>query len=442
MNGQRTILSNRKRFVFLAAMAAVLVFLAGGANALAIISYRVLCVPSHTINSSCHNPSPNPEYTSIQLAVSAANPFDTILVAPGTYHESVTIGTNSISLFGAQAGNDAREDRHDPTKESIVDAGGAGSAFTISASYVVIDGFTVQNGAGGGTPAGIVVEGNLKLRFLNNIVQNNSIGLYLDGFNGAAIERNLFRNNNNSAGGPTVVGLGIYAQAGDAVVITENEFSENKAAAMAVLAYIGATITENTSENDGSFVIFITTADSQFSHNRGKNFGHEGVLPAFSGVSADAAVDIAFSNSAVEISYNDLENGKTPISNGIAFTKAFGTGPSLVQDIVHNKIERFPGYGIVAEDPISVGTLNNSSIIGNEVEDNGLDGIYIDGVAGNVGNRLFDNEAEGNHGFDCHDDTSGTFTLGTANTWFNNSGNSSIPTGLCTPERRHNHDSH
>jgi len=89
MNRLRIMLNNRKRFVFLAAMGGALVFLAGGANAFALIGYRVRCVPSHTINSSCYVPTS--EYTTISLAVTAANPGDTILVAPGTYHESVMI---------------------------------------------------------------------------------------------------------------------------------------------------------------------------------------------------------------------------------------------------------------------------------------------------------------------------------------------------------------
>src|SRR5271157_134656 len=118
MNRLRIMLNNRKRFVFLAAMAAVLVILAGGTNALAVIPYTVRCVPSHTINASCTAT----DYATIQAAVTAANPGDTILVAAGTYPESVTIPVAKfgISLLGAQAGNDAREDRDHPSKESIV----------------------------------------------------------------------------------------------------------------------------------------------------------------------------------------------------------------------------------------------------------------------------------------------------------------------------------
>ncbi len=45
-----------------------------------------------------------------------------------------------------------------------------------------------------------------------------------------------------------------------------------------------------------------------------------------------------------------------------------------------------------------------SSIVANEVRDNGLDGIFIEGAGVYDANiSLFDNEAEGNHVFDCQD---------------------------------------
>ena len=85
-------------------------------------------------------------------------------------------------------------------------------------------------------------------------------------------------------------------------------------------------ITNNTSENDGSFVIYDRYTYAQFSHNQGKNFGHTGVLPVCrSPIYADAAVAIGPGNLGLVISDNDLEKGEAPISNGIAFTTIFGT---------------------------------------------------------------------------------------------------------------------
>jgi hypothetical protein len=142
------------------------------------------------------------------------------------------------------------------------------------------------------------------------------------------------------------------------------------------------------------------------------------------------------------ISDNDLEKGEAPIGNGIAFTTVFastslGSAPNSNVNLRNNKIKGFPENGIVAEEQ-SGGTLIGSWIGGNEVQENGLDGILIGVNNHNI--SVFDNEAEGNHALDCEDDTTGGGTLGRADAWFNNIGNSSSPARLCTPGRGQYHD--
>jgi len=185
----------------------------------------------------------------------------------------------------------------------------------------------------------------------------------------------------------------------------------------------------------------------QFSHNQGKNLGAHGVTPLPGGIYPDAAIDISYDNYALEISDNDLEEGKAPVNNGIAFTNIFVSYSACEScDVSDNRIKRFPGNGIMAED--GRGTVYGSSISGNQVEDNGQDGILIEGPASsyNYGNLLFNNEARGNTNRDCEDDTQGSTasfvgTLGTANTWFNSTGSLSYPKGLCTPRSGHINDS-
>ncbi|MGB7590490.1 MAG: right-handed parallel beta-helix repeat-containing protein [Terriglobia bacterium] len=445
MNRLRITLSNRRRFVFSAAMAVVFVLLAGIANAQVL---TVRCVPSHTISSSCSAT----DYTSIQNAVTAAASGDIILVGPGTYKEYVTIGTDSLSLFGAQAGRDAREDRDDPKKESIVNATGTGyPTITISAPFVVVDGFTIQGGTGG-TPfsAGILLQGSQGMQIINNIIQANSSGVFLNGSSSNVIEHNLIKNNNGGTG--LVVGCGVEVLGGPFLSISDNEFAGNHAAAISILGGVFTTITNNTSENDGSFAVFLGTSGNLFSHNRGRKFGAQGALPVFCdgvcSVDADAAVDIGGGNEFLEISHNDLEEGEGSIRHGIAFTTVFGSSSDSEGVIVKdNTIKRFKDNGIVAETDTTVsptaGMTRYSSIVANDVEDNGQDGIFIEGAGVYNSNiSLFDNEAEGNHVFDCQDTSLATgpgYTLGTHNTWFNNIGNLSYPKGLCTPGRGHDH---
>jgi len=332
------ILNNRRRFIISAAMAAILVLVAGGANALA--QPTVWCVTKT-------GPSPNPSCTAsttfptIQAAVSDAKADDIIFVGPGTYSESVTIdGTghsrDGLSLFGAQAGNDARLDRHGP--ESIVNGMG-NPAFMVTANYVVIDGFTVTGGtatAANAFPGGILVGSTSAApqwaQVLNNILKNNGTSVYLYKASSPVVEHNLFRNNNAPDAGVSVkwVGLGIVSSGTGFPVINENEFTGNKMAAIFVAGGSNAIITNNTSENDGSFVLYANTSQCLFSHNRGKNFGHKGVLPIVVNSTpyyADAAVEVGPNNSNLMISDNDLEKGEAPISNGIAFTTAFASSP-------------------------------------------------------------------------------------------------------------------
>src|SRR5207253_6452122 len=47
-------------------------------------------------------------YTSINAAIAAASPGDTIKVCPGLYNEQVMINKNNLTLLGAQANVDAR----------------------------------------------------------------------------------------------------------------------------------------------------------------------------------------------------------------------------------------------------------------------------------------------------------------------------------------------
>jgi hypothetical protein len=423
-------------------MAAVLVLLAGGANALAV-NNTVWTVRKASSNGVC-SPSATTCNT-ISAAVSAALSGDIIVVGPGKYHEYVTISTDSLSLFGAQAGKDAREGRDDPTKETIVDASTTGNpAFVITVPFVVIDGFTIQNG-GGSFPAGIFSGGTGSdsvsgLQVVNNIIKDNGVGVFLLYTLGNVVERNLIKDNNNPGTG-TGAGYGVIAGISFASSINDNEFCGNQAAAIAIDIAEFDVITNNTSENDGSFAIFVDTEGGVFKHNQGRNFGAKGVLPVSlndTPVDADAAVDIGYGNQVLEVSDNDLEEGDGAVSNGIAFTPIFGTsGDSEGVVIKDNTIKGFKCNGIVAEAASGQGMTRYSSLVANEIKENGQYGINIEAATtSNTNISFFDNEAARNGVLDCNDDSVASgpsgYTLGTHDTWFNDIGKSSFPTGICT----------
>jgi hypothetical protein len=82
------------------------------------------------------------------------------------------------------------------------------------------------------------------------------------------------------------------------------------------------------------------------------------------------------------------------------------------------------------------------------IEDNTiLDAPFYDGLFADeesAGNRFTDNTASGNAEHDCHDDSNGSGTAGTANYWKNNTGDTQNRPGLCKPRRGHDdgHDGH
>jgi hypothetical protein len=370
----------------------------------------------------------------------------------------VFVNVSNLSILGAQAGKDARVDRTDPSAESIVDAStgasgsGNGAGFLVNAANVVIDGFTIQGGTTGLDASGIYVSEQILPQIVNNIIENNCVGLYLKAPIPALVEYNLFKANNQPTLGAYDYfipgpGFGIAGYSlNNQTIITENAFEGNLAAAIFFYGSFNTEINNNTSKDDGSFFVCSDCGMLSFDHNQGRDFGAKGFLPITLTTNADAAVDLLWTNSDMQINDNILEGGKTADYSGIAFSNMnwyyFPTSTTEAPDIVcehcqvsGNTISRFAGNGIVAEAYEFEPTLNYSMISRNDVEDNGHDGILIGFYVENENewNSLLDNKAKGNQVFDCEDDTSNSLTLGTYNTWFNNIGSLSSPTGLCRP---------
>lgn len=194
-------------------------------------------------------------YNTIQAAVNAANPAgDTIRVCAGTYPEAGPLMINkTLTLLGAQAGVDARTRAG---AESIVnDLQGT----SVSASGVVIDGFTVQNSTVAAfTGFGIWLNPGVSgTQIVNNIIQDNIVGIGLanSGTSQAVIRHNLIRNNTKPGGAS---GSGIYTDEFVGGPTTRNVLIEENAF-IGHAGFGGAVNISNTDSTGGVFDLDVSS---------------------------------------------------------------------------------------------------------------------------------------------------------------------------------------
>lgn len=146
-------------------------------SALFLTSYNVPEVAALTIRVPTN-------YPTIQAAINAASPGDTILVSSGTYIERILVN-KYVKIMGENP------------QTTIIDGSKAGVVVNITASYVQITNFTVRNGGyyhgiwvetpPGGTILGVLID--------KNIFLNNYAGVILVRSVGAIISNNLMQNN-------------------------------------------------------------------------------------------------------------------------------------------------------------------------------------------------------------------------------------------------------
>ena len=292
----------------------------------------------------------------IQAAIIKASAGDTIDVAAGTYPEASPgpLSVNkTLTLLGAQDGVDARTR---VGAESII---GDVQGTSVSASNVVIDGFTVQDSSVAAfTGYGLWLNAGVSgTQIVNNIIQDNIVGIGLanGGASQAVIRHNLIRNNTRPGGAS---GSGIYTDqfVGGAtvrdVLVDENTFSGHSGTGGAINisntdfanGVFDLTVTDNAfTANSRAFVLF-NTHDSTFDRNT--------VTGATFVSSAD--VRIFDGNSGLTFTNNDLSDG---VGHAARLSVLFAT-PSSDVEFHFNNIERYGLTGLTVDAGSHTGTVN------------------------------------------------------------------------------------
>jgi hypothetical protein len=128
---------------------------------------------------------PGEAHTTIQSAIDAANPGDTIKIAAGTYTENVVITKSPLTLLGNRSADDARgrvTGVPDPASETVVaPPAGSALAFSSDAGLVTVSGFSFSSP---GTDGGVITA---DAATVNGLILSNNYIRVTPGATGAAL---------------------------------------------------------------------------------------------------------------------------------------------------------------------------------------------------------------------------------------------------------------
>ena len=341
-------------------------------------------------------------HSSIQAAVTAAAPGDSIKVCPGTYQEQVRITKDGLKLFSRNplaAIIKAPAAMSDP--KAIVEITGA--------EDVTVRDFTITGPGGGpcdslrfgvlvGGPASDPTSAEIRHNHITRITDTPPGGCQ----NGHGV----------------LVGRGSQSLVGTADIVDNTIDAYQKGGVVVDNSGSSAVVRQNTIDGLGA-VNFIAQNGVQVSRDAVAEVRHNTITDnQFSPQTfASAGVLVFEANAATEVTHNTILRN----DEGVYLQSQDGGVFS------HNESSdnTFDGFGLL--------DTRNAAVEHNVAERNGYDGVYAgsDTEENSIAFNRFADNAE----HDCHDDSTGPHTPGVANVWFNNQGVTENKTGLCEGEK-------
>ena len=369
---------------------------------------------------------PQAEYATIQQAVAAAQAGDKILVCPGLYTGTVTVGTPDLRIEAQAA----------PGEVVLQGTGAVGELgiVVLNTSGVVVQGFTVQGfgraqiriqGGGGNTvrknvTRNAVVNDGIQVTSssANVVEQNISHGNRQDGiFVGRITDipfepasDNIIRHNETFRNGQFGINL---AGTGTGNVIFGNRSHDN-----AVRGIVNAALShENVIENNHVFANGLTPVPGAVGVGVGINVVNSSLVTvrnnrAEGNGASGIALTAAANNNVVT---NNQSDGNT--TSGVQLN---ASGSSLIEQnrLFHN------------QDGVRIFNSSAANVIqSNHIQRSGRDGIRAE--AASLENTIESNAIRESGEHDAHDDSAGAGTGGTANLWIDNHCQTENRFGLC-----------
>jgi hypothetical protein len=375
-----------------------------------------------TASATC----PNPGYSSIQDAASAASAGGAIYVCPGTFTGRVTV-TKQLRFLGAQFGRDARVGRTDLGRESVVTSPTGGFVINSGVDKVTIDGFTLR-GSGSDSQNGDGIDAfnrGAGHTFVNNVFADNTNGMNINsnGSSQTTVQRNRFTANNRS-GGQGGTGVTLTSGPANNLLVSDNLFEKHDSAAFNSIGDGSNRSTKlvfrnNRSVDDSSLAVVNNASGARVENN----------LATKAAALTGTGIYIVGNTDGLVVRGNQIIGGA---GNGISANAAFGAGPSTKLTIEANLIKNRAGIGIRVDAAHRSVTIRGNGVF-NTRANSTLPGDGIRLESPTSGLTVQGNVALGSAAADCRDYSTGSRTARTANNWTLDAGLKSQPKGLCVP---------
>jgi parallel beta-helix repeat protein len=220
--------------------------------AVALILCAALAVPASAATLSV---GAGGQFDTIQQAVDAAKPGDTVLVAAGTYAENVAVN-KPLTIAAADQSARPTVKAADPGKDVLL----------LTSSGVHIDGLALVGGASGvelqhtsncvvtncivnGNMFGVYMVGATANEVSNNNLNSNGFGIYLDESSGNKLSGNSALHE-TGGGGKATYSDGIYLYYSDSNNVTQNNLSVNHVYGISLFHSSDNNISNNTISAD------------------------------------------------------------------------------------------------------------------------------------------------------------------------------------------------